>query len=329
MMRLPIFLATALAFASPAMAGVDEVLDDHVLPGLAAFSAASADLAAAAEADCTAESLAAPYNAAFDAWLRIGDIRMGPSETDAMSIAFWPDARGFTEKTLAGLIRSENPVVESPDDFAEISIAGRGLFALERLLFDPEYDGYSADSYSCDLAQALSTDLARQANALEAAWRDDFAPVLRSAGGEGNAAFLSEQEALQAVYTQILSSLEFTADTRIGRPMGTFERPRPNRAEARLSGRSLRNVVLATEAAVDLADALADHELPLTHDALAQVQEAATKIDDPTFGGVEDPMARFKVEVLQQKVDGVKEAVQQEIGVELGLSAGFNSQDGD
>ncbi len=134
---------------------------------------------------------------------------------------------------------------------------------------------------------------------------------------------------MRAIYTQVLSALEFTADSRLGRPLGSFDKPRPARAEARRSGRSLANAVIATEAAVDLAEALADWELPATSAALDRVRDAAQKIDDPGFGDIDDPAQRFKLEVLQQKIDGVEAAIEEEIGLRLGITPGFNSQDGD
>ena len=41
------------------------------------------------------------------------------------------------------------------------------------------------------------------------------------------------------------------------------------------------------------------------------------------------PQGRLKVEVLAQEIRRIEEAVAQEIGVALGVTAGFNSQDGD
>jgi len=322
-------LAIAITLATPLRAGVDEVLDDHIIPGFARFSAASADLEAAARADCTADALTVPFHAAFDAWLAVGDVRLGPSETGALSVAFWPDTRGFTEKALQGLIKQASPLVHDPESFATLSIAGRGLFALEMLLFDEGSADYDVESYSCALARALATDLARQAEALEHGWAEEFAPILRSAGAEDNARFLSEDEAVRAIYTQILAGLQFTTDSRIGRPMGSFERPRPARAEARRSGRSLANVLGATQAAVVLAEALADWPLPETRAAFERVHDAAEGIEDPAFGDLHDPAARFRLEVLQQRVAAVAAAIEVEIGARLGLSAGFNAQDGD
>jgi predicted lipoprotein len=196
------------------------------------------------------------------------------------------------------------------------------------LLYDPEFAGYGPGDPTCTLVATVAGDLARQAEALDAGWQD-FAALMKSAGEPGNTTFAEPAEAQRALYTQILSSLEFTAGSRIGAPMGTFEKPRPARAEARRSGRSLANVRLAVTGAVTLAEALVGQELPATRAALESFDIAADKIEDPAFADVEDPSARFRLEVLQQQVQAVDAAIEAEVGSTLGLSAGFNSQDGD
>ncbi|MGR3271089.1 signal peptidase [Thalassococcus profundi] len=325
-MRTALILAAGL-FAAPAAAGVPEALDQHILPGFDRFVQETGALARTAEEDCTAGTVAPAYHAAFDTWMPLAEVKIGPSDTGALSVLFWPDDRGFTPKALNGLIADADPVVTQPEDYAEVSIAARGLMALDMLLFDPAYD--SADPYTCQLVTAVAVDLARQAETLQAAWADEFAAALRSAGAAENATFLSPQEAMRALYTQVLSGLEFTADQRLGRPLGTFERPRPRRAEAWRSERSLRNVLLAADAAQSLAHALAETDLPLTDAAMVSVREAAAKVNDPGFQDIDDPQARLQVEVLAQEVRSLRTAIANEVGAPLGIAPGFNSSDGD
>jgi len=319
---------TLSLLATPALADVPSALTTHLLPGFHAFSAASAALAARARRDCRAEAVQPAYQAAFDAWMAVGDLRIGPSEQGALSIAFWPDDRGFTGRTLSRMIAASDPVVTDPAAYAEVSIAARGLFALDMLLYDPAY-AYAPGSYSCALVQAVADDLAAQAVALETTWSGKFADALTTPGTPDNALYLTEDEALRAVYTQLLAGLEMTADSRLGRPMGSFERPRPRLAEAWRSGRSLRNVVLSVEAAQALAHALADWDLPQTDAAVAQVQFAAANIDDGSFQDVTDAVHRLHLEALQQAVRAVRAALEIEIGERLGIAPGFNAQDGD
>jgi hypothetical protein len=326
-MRLALGLSLCLAL--PAHAGVHDALDAHILPGFEQFEEVAGRLSEAAARDCRAAPLRPDFHAAFDAWMTVGDLRLGPSETGALSVAFWPDPRGFTQRTLARFIAEEDPIAHAPEDYPEVSIAARGVFALEMLLYDPAFMTYDAGSYTCALVTTIAADLAAQARALSSAWHDDFAPLLRDAGAPGNAAFLSEDEARRALYTQVLSALEFTANKRLGLPLGTYQRPRPALAEARRSGRSLRQVRLAARAAHDLATALADWDLPQSDAALTRLEAAADTIDNPAFQDITDPQARLRVEVLQQAVNDLHDAIATEIGTRLGIAAGFNAQDGD
>lgn len=317
--------------ALPASAGLNQVIELHILQGTEDFAAATRTLSDAAAADCQPAAVQGPYNAAFDAWMEISHLRFGPLEKDGRinAIAFWPDAKGFIGRSLGGLIAEEDPIVQHPQDFSSVSVAARGLFALEMLLYDPQYSGYAADSYTCHLVQAVSFDLARMADGIDADWRDEQAPAMRSAGQPGNTTYLSDDEVTQALYTALLAGLEFTEDQRVGRPLGTFDRPRATRAEARRSGRSLRNVVLSLHALRDFSEALADVQIPVTEAAFDTALEQAEGLNDPVFAGVDDPTGRLKIEILQQRIQAARRAVEGEIGAALGVTAGFNSADGD
>lgn len=329
-MRL-LLTATFCLLSVPALAGVEEVIDTHALPGVARFAEATAALDAAAAQECTAEALRPVYHKTFDAWLGIAHLALGPLEEEGrgLTIGFWPDSRGLVGRTVAKLVADQDPVAERADDFAEVSVAGRGLFALERLLYDESFAGYRPDSYSCTLARAIAQDLARMGQEIDSGWRDGFAATLRSAGAEGNARFLSDREAAQALYTALATGLSFVADQRLGRPMGTFDAPKPRVAEARRSGRSLRNVVLSLDALRDLARSLSDQPIPRTEAAFAAALDRAATLQDPVFAGVADPVGRLRVEALQGLVAQINDAVAEEIAPALGVSVGFNSADGD
>ena len=321
----------ALAFvilASPALAGVQEAVEGHVIPSVEAFAEATRALEDAAKADCTAAALRPAYLASWDAWAPITDLRLGPSEPAALTIAYWPDERGAGPKALRALLAAEDPAGRDPATFAQVSAAARGFPALDLLLGDPELSSYEQGSYFCALVQTVTIDLATQGRALADAWPAE-AEALTTAGAEGNARYLSEDEAFRALYTQILGGLEFTADTRLGRPLGEPDRPRPTRAEFWRSGRPLPNALASAEAAARLAQLLTDTPLPITEEALDQVRRAAQSIGDPTFQNLDDPSARLGVEILQQRIQALKDAIEAEVGAPRGIAAGFNSTDGD
>ena len=132
------------------------------------------------------------------------------------------------------------------------------------------------------------------------------------------------------MFTSVPTALESLHDQRLGRPLGTFDRPRPKRAEARRSDRSLRHIVLTLASLQDLVDkSFGDLQTPDLNAAFEDAIARAETLEDPTLAGVADPARRFKVEVLQRAVRDIRPALMNEVGAPLGISAGFNSLDGD
>ncbi|MGP6089597.1 imelysin family protein [Antarctobacter jejuensis] len=318
--------------ATPTVAEVDlgGIVDGHVLPRYQALAAETATLAGAAEADCKADSdsLRDAYGTAFDAWVGVSHLRFGPSEEGdrAFALAYWPDPRGSTPKALGSLIRDADPVVESLDGFAEVSIAARGFYAMEFLLFETALQVPESAAYRCVLTKVMAADMARTSAAILDGWQGGYADLMREAGQ--NDTYRTRDEALRQMFTALSTGLEFTADTRIGRPMGTFDQPRPARAEARRAERSLRHVILSLEALRDLGARLSEQDADLDA-AFARALSRAETLGDPVFAGVADPMGRIRVEALQQAIGDIRTLVSEDLGPRLGIAAGFNSLDGD
>ncbi len=315
----------------PALADIDAVIDDHIVKRHAAFAQNTQALVDAATQDCTPHGVIPAYHAAFDTWVEVSHIRFGPIEDngEGLAVVFWPDKKGMIPKTLTRMIGAQDPVVTDPQAFAKHSIAARGFFALEQMLFDPKFSEYTADSYSCALTQAIATDLARIAADTHAGWVQGYAETLRTAGAEGNTVFLSEKEGAQALYTNMLTGLEYIHVQRLGRPLGSFEKPRPKRAEARRSIRSLRNIIVSLESLQEMAEMLADGEAPETMEIFQSTIKYAKGLDDHLFEELNETSAKFKLGSLQELVAVVHEAVAAEIGAHLDVGAGFNSLDGD
>ncbi|MEO1494173.1 MAG: imelysin family protein [Pseudomonadota bacterium] len=315
---------------------VDRIVEMHVLPGYARLEAAATMLSESAATDCSpkSEPLRKAYHSAFDAWIDISQLRFGPSEVDsrAFAIAFWPDPRARTAKTLRRLLAEKDPSVDDPEAFATVSVAGRGLFALERLLFDPEFRDPAEGAFGCRLVIAISNDLAETARAIAEDWRDRYADEMIWAGRKGSQ-YRTPLEAQQEFLKALSTGLQFTSELRLGRPLGTFERPRPKRAEARLSGRSLRNVQRALTALGELALILSEEHPDLARAldaAFATAHDVSDDLaEDPVFASVSDVQGRLKVEVLQQRIDRIRDLVQNRLGPALGVGEGFNALDGD
>ena len=188
-------LAFAVICATPAAADVASVMSNNVLPDFAKFDTVAAQMAEMASADCGIETMRPQYNAVFDAWMSVQHLRIGPTENGALNIAFWPDERGFTAKTLSAMIADTDPLIDDAEGFAESSIAGRGLFALEMLLFDDRFDGYDADSYTCAYVQRVAADIAREAHAQATDWQDRYALIIQGQGDGETLPIVSDADA--------------------------------------------------------------------------------------------------------------------------------------
>jgi hypothetical protein len=308
--------------ATPVAADVAAVVEGHIRPGYARFAAATAALDALDT--CEAARLRPAFHAAFDAWMGVAHLRIGPVEEDGrgLAIAFWPDPKSLGARAQRALMTGD-PAALAPDLFAEQSVAARGLMGLERLL----YPAADLPADPCPLIRATVADLDRMAGEVAAGW-GAYGTLLLTAGAPENTVFLTPNEAKQALFTQLATGLAFIADQRLGRPLGTFDKPRPERAEARASGRPLRNVALSLTALRGMAVALAP-DSPETLAAFDRAIALARGLADPDLSGVGSPQGWLKVDILRQAVRAVQDAALAEIGPALGVGLGFNAQDGD
>lgn len=324
-------LSPIAALANPHIA---DIVNTHILPRFEALAGSSQALSQAAQADCdpASDALRAAYGTAFDAWVSASHLRFGPTEADdrAFALAFWPDSRGATPRALASLIADEDPIGFDAMAYADMSIAARGFYAMEFLLYDEALMQAGAAEYRCALVQTVAADIAHSSAAILEDWQHGYADILQSPGPD--AIYRSDAEVLQEMLRALGTGLQFTQDSRLGRPLGTFEHPRPRRAEARRSGRSARHVRLSLVALQDLAAKLAApygdladifaHQFGVAIDRL-------DRLDDPVFVSVVDPQARLKVEMVSQAVGALRATAQAELGPALGVAAGFNALDGD
>lgn len=330
----------ALALVTPTTvtaqnAIVDAAISEHILPRYETLVSSTAALAETAQAECepNSEDLRTAYHAATDAWMGVSHLRFGPSEEDnrAFALAFWPDTRGFTPRSLATLVTDQDPIGLDAEAYTEVTVAARGFYALEFLLYDETTSSLEPADYRCALTQTVTADIAATSVAILSDWQDRFADIL-STPSPDNPLYRSEEESLRALFGALSTGLEFAADQRLARPMGTFERPRPNRAEMRRSERSLRNVMLSLEALGELAAIMAGEDAELAEELAARLEDslaAGERLDDPAFAGVAEPLGRIRVEALRNQVQGLRQVVGTGLGPALGVGAGFNSLDGD
>ncbi len=225
---LPVFLTVCLTATALRADMVDEIIDDQILPGMRALAEMSQDLAHTSQSACHAgdERLQNAFGAAFDAWIKVSHLRFGPTEAEnrAFALSFWPDSRGKIPKTLGAVLRRQDITALAAEEFAKTSIAGRGFYALEYLLYDPALNSQPDTGFSCQLVQALSQDIASTAAAINRDWNDSYADQMRHASGR----YADRSEVKQELYKSLNTGLQMLADMRLGRPLGSLAPPARN-----------------------------------------------------------------------------------------------------
>jgi len=96
-----------LLLSGPAAADTAAVVADHARPGYAAFDDAVARLADVES--CDPEALRPAFQAAYDAWMAVEHLHLGPAEENgrALAILFWPDPKGLGAKAQTALLTGD------------------------------------------------------------------------------------------------------------------------------------------------------------------------------------------------------------------------------
>ncbi|HVH03618.1 MAG TPA: imelysin family protein [Amaricoccus sp.] len=334
--------APAAAQTTDHAAMAQRALERHILPGFERLNAAAVALDTAAKTACAGEGpidagpLKVAYGEAFDAWAGIQHIRFGPAEEDnnGFGIEFWPDTKGSTPRTLAALVKDEDPNVDDAAAFAKESVAARGLMALDQLLYDPAAAPIEAGSYGCRLVEAITADMVATTARMLGRWRDPWGGFLTSAGAADNPVYLAPEESTKALYSALSDGLQADIDLRLGRPLGTFDKPQPRRAEAWRSGRSLPNLLASVAGMQALfetvfAPAIGADDAQVVRNSLDGFANAAANVAAPIDVEVATPQGRIHVEALQTALGRVQTEVASHVGPVVGVTSGFNAMDGD
>ena len=370
---LPAFAQSAPAAQSPGasapkvtQSAVVSVIDlakslvtDHAAPGYRSFAAETAKLAAATAELCGApsprrlENVRNTFTAALLAWQRIQHVHFGPimQEDRLYRIEYWPDRHGQGEKQLRKLLASAGLERFDVNKLTEASVAVQGFPALERILYASDADGLGEASSNsaphCNLALAVSRNLAAMAKATAEAWQRDY--VAPSAN------FSEEQAHAIATdfYKAFVEQLETVRDVKIGTPLGTSPATaRPKSAEAWRSHMTERSIETNLRALSELFSGPKDGSQPgLAHMVDPEMRTSSggpaadmrkTAAEGLTYGAefiaqhpdlLGDPLsseAGWKsANFLKLHLGGVRDHAVEILGPALNVSLGFNARDGD
>ena len=360
MTRAPIAAALALALALAAAACGGTTTDDGlrgvvvrelaaavIVPTFDAVAARAGELRGAAEAlaaDPTPAALAAAqaaWRAARAPWKEAVVFGFGPGKDLRLTVAIdqSPIVPAYVEQEIAG----DAPIT---DAYVERLGANRkGFHALEYLAFgDDALAPLAAEPRRRELAAAYARVLASDADALRAAWADEHAAAF-AAPGPGNAAYPTVKVALDAIVNELVFQSEWIADQHLGKPLGLASggAPRPELEEsgpsdhstADMAGalRGIRNAYLGTRDGAPgrgLGHLLAAYSVTTDAEvraALDAALAAVAAIPRPFRAAVVDH--RDDVLAAHAAVKELKRILATEVIALLGVTLGFNDNDGD
>lgn len=329
---------TGLPYWAPGRGEVDHdalrrrslaVLDQQ----FAAFRDQSAALVNAAEAYCEGNidetALKAQLANTWIAWAPLDSYQFGPVQDlgAALAVNFWPDKKNFVGRAVSSLLNATPDQQADRDFVAAGSAAAQGLPALELLLY--------SDLPACPAIIGISGHMSDLATQLYDAWfaPDGWADLARGAGPD-NPVYLSAEEFTKTLYTAVDFGLIRIQDARLGRPLGTFDRPYPMRAEGWRSGLTeaiihaqLNGVAQMIERG--FAGDIREPDRAWILEVIDQAHARLDRIGAPIPVAVETPDTRIRVEALQQKIEYLRGELARDIGPNLGVDSGFSAADGD
>jgi predicted lipoprotein len=274
-------------------------------------------------------ALRAAFLASADAWSAIEIVRYGPvSESYRIErISHWPERKNAVAKALSSLLAGEGTSDLAPEQFVKNSVAGQGLPALERLLFDgddpkaPFLAVSPAAQRRCAVGAAIAANLSRMAHEIEAGW-----PALVAQFGNEDFA----KEAKTRLATDYISHFEFLRDAKLRPIFGKDPSlARPRLAEGWRSGRTKEALLINLSSARTMAEIILEG-YDAYSPSMIDTAKSLTEELDPDFGALAQmPKTRPGLFLVLDAVTAVRDKASDEIPAALGVTVGFNSRDGD
>lgn len=255
-------------------------------------------------------------------------------------IFYWPDKRRVGERQLRGLLAEPDVMALNKAVLANKSVAVQGLPALERLLYAKDVErrlGSVSEAPDCHVALVIAGNLNNIALELQTAWFEsgDIVQAIRQPSASSKY-FRSEEEVLRNIATQISVGLDVLLERKIvpllhadslalrKAPFWKSEQTLPS-LMANLQ--SIRALLVDSGLAeyTELANEL-NFEFRTAEGMIAKLQ-ALPILTEETGELTSVALSLFKS--LSASLTGLQLAVMDRFMASLGISAGFNSDDGD
>ncbi len=287
--------------------------------------------------------LRAAYNATADAWAKAQLIKTGPVTLFLRydRFAYWPEARNATQRALDQLLASKNPKDLTADSLAHDSVAGQGITALERLLYDgdnpaallkaPGRDGQWRTQVGTGIAHNLNTI----AHEVLADWTapDGVRAAIAANKGWKNL-FADAPEAARLLLTDLVAGFKLMHDVKMLPVLGAnVDAAKPKSAEAWRSVRPTRDLKLNLQSAEAMEKVFAADASPAHKTKFDTLFANAAKALDATPADMgeaaADPKRRPAVERARVSIKAVQTELAATLPGDVGVTLGFNSLDGD
>jgi hypothetical protein len=288
------------------------------------------------------QSLRAAYNAVADVWANAQFIKTGPITLFLRydRFAYWPEARNATNRALDALLASNSPKDLAPESLAHDSVAGQGLTALERILYDEKADALlkapgKEGAWRAQVGLGIARNLASIARDVLKDWTAPDGVRAAIAANKGwKSLFADAPEAARLLLTDLVAGFKLMHDVKLLPVLGAnADVAKPKSAEAWRSGRSQRDLKLNLAAAQAMVKALGNTVTPAHRTRIdALFANAAKAIDAmPADMGeaAADPKRRPRVDAARVAIKAAQTAIAATVPADVGVTLGFNSLDGD
>lgn len=337
---------------TPTAQALSAATNQLILPWHEQFASASLALYDQLERFCQNPSNAGELEAAREswqaamlAWQQAKIINFGPIADGnlAWQIQFWPDSHNRIGRKVLSLLAGEEPI--NKDTIAKGVVLVQGLSALEFVLFDPQQA--NAENFNnprtCDFLLAASDHSKAVSQQLLQRWRSDggnFTGTFLSAG-PNNPSFGSPSEALGALLSAVITSLENIKNKKIAEPFGGEPQTNTlNRYKLELwrSQYSLPAIHTETAAVQELLETAIVPVLEASqHEAtaeqvsaqLAQLRELSATAKAPLFEQLKDPEQQAHWQTIWQQLGDLLSVLKNQVPEQINTQLGFNSNDGD
>lgn len=312
-----------------------------IVPGYRDLASEAGALHVAVDALCAApdaealEVARAAYLTTSRTWERTLPWGFGPVADERLEgeIEFWPTRPDTIETNLVSGATIDEAWV------AGLGVAGKGLPALEYLLF--ERDAVLEDARRCAYAAAIAAHLETSTARLLAAWEDGYVEEFATAG-RGSTAWRTQLDALSAMLTQMISSVQRIKTAKLGAPLGldTGGTAQPDAVELPYAHASLAAMVTTLEGlrALWLVDGgfgldewVRERDVELADRVLVEIDAAIAALE-----AIPEPFSTYVAGTDRTESDAALVAIRQlertlasDVSAAIALSVMFTDNDGD